>query len=248
MSGEPADVIPEADIIIVAAPAHAHGPLLVRIAPFVRTGTWIGTLFAQGGFDWAAAAAFRSRPGVVSLVFGLQNIPWICQKVRYGHSARIIGPKQALYLAAYPTASAQLAARVVGDLFGIPCKTVPNFLSLTLTPSNQIIHPARYWAIFKDYDGKKVYDRASLPAKLYADFDELSAEELAKLDNELQQIKLGLLARYPSLDLSLVLPIGKRVVKQYGKDVADTSSLRSIFATNLGYALSVVRAATRQCR
>ena len=68
----------------------------------------------------------------------------------------------------------------------------------------------------------------------YGDFDELSAEELAKLDNELQQIKLALIERFPTLDLSLVLPIGKRVVKQYGKDVADTSSLRAIFATNLG--------------
>lgn len=69
----------------------------------------------------------------------------------------------------------------------------------------------------------------------YADFDEASAEHLARLDNELQQIKLGLEGRYPQLDLSAVLPIGERVVKQYGADVADSSSLKSIFATNLGY-------------
>ncbi len=56
------------------------------------------------------------------------------------------------------------------------------------------------------------------------------------LDNELQQIKAALLQRFPALDLSDLLPMGERVVKQYGEDVADRSSLRQIFATNLGYA------------
>lgn len=226
--------MPEADLILIAAPANAHGPLLKAAAPFARKGVWVGTIFAQGGFDWAVAGAFRDRPGVVAATFGLQNIPWICTKLKYGSAAKIIGPKQALYVATNPLSASEEALRHVTELFDIPSKAVPNFLSLTLTPSNQIIHPARYWAIFRDYDGKRVYTRSSLPAKLYGDFDELSAEQLAILDNELQQIKLSLLARFPSLDLSHVLPIGERVIKQYGSDVADTSSLKQIFATNLG--------------
>jgi len=32
------------------------------------------------------------------------------------------------------------------------------------------------------------------------------------------------------------MPIGERIIKQYGPDVADTSSLRKIFLTNRGYA------------
>ena len=154
--------------MIVAAPAHAHRPLLCAIAPHVTRGVWVGTLYGQGGFDWAVASAFSSRArGVVAVTFGLTNIPWICQKVKYGASARIIGPKKKLYVAATPTTIAPQAALLVEALFGIPTETVANFLSLTLTPSNQIIHPARYYAIFHDYDGKKVYQRQSLPAKLF---------------------------------------------------------------------------------
>lgn len=40
-------------------------------------------------------------------------------------------------------------------------------------------------------------------------FDEFSAETLAAIDNELQQIKLALLQRFPQLDLSSVFPIGQ---------------------------------------
>lgn len=66
--------------------------------------------------------------------------------------------------------------------------------------------------------------------------DEYSAELLCVLDNELQQIKAALLQRFPQLDLSFIMPIGERIVLQYGEDVADRSSLRRIFSTNRGYA------------
>ncbi|CAN0418351.1 unnamed protein product, partial [Ectocarpus sp. 12 AP-2014] len=46
-------------------------------------------------------------------------------------------------------------------------------------------------------------------------FDEFSAETLAAIDNELQQIKLALLQRFPQLDLSSVFPIGQVRKKTY---------------------------------
>ncbi len=48
-------------------------------------------------------------------------------------------------------------------------------------------------------------------------FDEFSAETLAAIDNELQQIKLALLQRFPQLDLSSVFPIGQ---VNYGMELA----------------------------
>lgn len=49
-------------------------------------------------------------------------------------------------------------------------------------------------------------------------------------------VQLALLQRFPQLDLSFIMPIGERIVKQYGDDVTDTSSLRRIFSSNRGYA------------
>lgn len=233
-------VIPQSDVVIVAAPAQAHPEILASIAPHLKPGAAVGALFAQGGFDWAAKKALGGRLNELSMLFGLQNIPWICKAYEYGHKARIIGPKKCLYVACFPVERKDRAAKLMQALFDIPCKTVANFLNLTLTPSNQIIHPARYYAIFRDWDGKKTYSKAELEARrgmtLYADFDEFAAEQLSMLDNELQQVKHALLQRYPALDLSDILPIGDRIIKQYGDDVADRSSLRQIFATNLGYA------------
>jgi opine dehydrogenase len=169
----------------------------------------------------------------------LLNIPWICKITRYGEEARIIGPKDRLFVASYPVDRKDDIASKIETLFDIPCGTVPNFLNLTLTPSNQIIHPARYYGIFRDWDGKRTYSKEELAARngltLYETIDELSAEILKCLDNELQQIKLALLQRYPQLDLSFVPPIDERIHEQYGNQISDKSSLRSTFATNQGY-------------
>ncbi|TDH65557.1 hypothetical protein CCR75_007811 [Bremia lactucae] len=229
-------VIPQSDVVLITAPAHVHPAILEHIAPYLKSGVKLGALFAQGGFDWAAKKAL----GVEKLAKIDMNIPWICKTIEYGKKCRIIGPKQCLYVASYPVEKKQEAATLMQTLFDMPCKTVANFLNLTLTPSNQIIHPARYYAIFRDWDGKKTYTLEELQNRkgltLYADFDEFSAEQLAMLDNELQQIKLALLQRFSALDLSDVLPMGDRVVKHYGKDVLDHSSLLQIFRTNIGYA------------
>ena len=56
-------------------------------------------------------------------------------------AAIIVGPKKKLYVASYPVEQRNEMALRVEAMFDIPCGTVPNFLNLTLTPSNQILHP-----------------------------------------------------------------------------------------------------------
>lgn len=50
-------VIPQSDVVIVAAPANAHPDILAAVAPHLKRGVKLGALFAQGGFDWAAKKA-----------------------------------------------------------------------------------------------------------------------------------------------------------------------------------------------
>jgi hypothetical protein len=239
VSSNPADVAPGSDLFIVCAPANAHPDLVRAVAPYVKKGAYVGALYAQGGFDWACKSIFGPRFNDLGGIFGMQNIPWICKITHYGREARILGPKQNLYVASYPTEKANVIAELLGKLYDIPCQIMPNFLNLTLSPSNQIIHPGRYYGIFRDWDGKRVYSKEELKARdgltLYEDMDEFSAEQLAAVDNELQQIKFALLQRYPELDLSFVRPLGERIALQYGPDVSDRSSLRKIFQTNKGY-------------
>lgn len=72
-------------------------------------------------------------------------------------------------------------------MWTIPAISIPNFLALTLTPSNQIIHPGRIFGVFQHWDGRTPFDPKSIPL-FYEDMDEFSAEQLELLDNEIQVI------------------------------------------------------------
>ena len=85
---------------------------------------------------------------------------------------------------------------------------------MTLCPSNQIIHPGRVYGFFKDWDGKSTFEASKMP-KLYEDLDDASAYEIKVLDLEIQAIKQALLAKFPALQLTQVLPIEERICAMY---------------------------------
>lgn len=103
---------------------------------------------------------------------------------------RVFGWLLFRYAAASPIERKGDAARLMEVLFGIPTVPLPNFLCLTLTPSNQIIHPGRMLGVFKDWDGKTPYDPKKIPL-LYEDMDDISADLMQELDDEIQAIKVA---------------------------------------------------------
>lgn len=54
-----------------------------------------------------------------------------------------LGPKTALYLAmaSGPPAAAELCAKVLLDITNIRVDIIPNYMVITLTPGNPIMHP-----------------------------------------------------------------------------------------------------------
>mmetsp|Transcript_8691 Transcript_8691/g.7644 ORF Transcript_8691/g.7644 Transcript_8691/m.7644 type:complete len:324 (-) Transcript_8691:160-1131(-) len=220
---------------MVAGPAHIHESLLTAIAPFVEKNCWVGTIFGQGPFAWAAYSIFKNRIQKDNItIWSLYNVPAICKIRKYGEAVNVIGPKKVLQCAVKPLTMADEVCCIMDDMFQIPTVPMDNFLMITLTPSNQIIHPARVYGVFKDWDGKAPLDKSKIPL-LYEDMDDFSADEMQKLDDEIQAIKKAILAKYPHIDLSAVMPIKQRIIKQYGEQVKDRSTLTQVFRTNQGY-------------
>ncbi|CAM9483320.1 unnamed protein product [Choristocarpus tenellus] len=78
------EAVAGSEVVIIAAPANAHPDLLRAVGPFLDDGAAVGALFAQGGFDWAAVHALGPHMKRIGVLFGLQNIPWICRIDTYG--------------------------------------------------------------------------------------------------------------------------------------------------------------------
>jgi hypothetical protein len=211
---------------------------LRKIEPYVSDNTFVGTVYGQGAFDLQARSIFQGKLEDKNItIFALTNVPFICKIIEYGKSINIIGPKNHLYCASFPPEEVEKAANYISLLYYIPTFTIPNFLCITLTPSNQIIHPGRVYSVFKEWDGKTGYEPKSVP-RLY-DLDEDSANEIQLLDDEIQEIKKAILKHYPEIDLSGLMPIKERIIKQYSNQIADKSTLKSVFSTNKGYDILV---------
>lgn len=236
ITDDPAAAVSNANVVMIAAPAHVHLPLLRKIAPHLKPGCVVGTLFGQGGFDWAVECALGASQTQLSGIFGLQHVPWLARWDEYGKAVEIVGPKEFLCAAVSPPCARSMVQSLLQLLFDQRCKLLPNFLCLTLTPSNQIIHPARYYAIFKDWDGVRAYREDEIPWGLYTEFDAEAATYLGQLDAELQAIKNAVASKCPNLDLSTVMPIQERIIQQYGDDVKDRSNLQMVVSSNKGYA------------
>ena len=54
VSDRVSEVVSDADIIIVCSPGHTKIDVLKKIAPHVKDGALVGTIFGQGGFDLQA--------------------------------------------------------------------------------------------------------------------------------------------------------------------------------------------------
>jgi hypothetical protein len=60
-SSDPADFGNDVTLWVIGGPAHVHQQILERIAPHVQKNSYVGTLFAQGGFNWMCRQVFGDR-------------------------------------------------------------------------------------------------------------------------------------------------------------------------------------------
>lgn len=144
---------------------------------------------------------------IVTFAFGL--IPWICRIIEYGHKGVTYGCKAVNYAAVYPH---QFFKQVDDELLEKICyrwfkqgavKQSDNFLSLTLSVDNQIIHTSRCLGLYK-VCGKSWANEEDVPW-FYRDYDDVSAQLLADLDADYTKIRESIKRGFPDKDYSYML-------------------------------------------
>ena len=243
VSADPAEVIPDSDVVVLVLPAFAHESTLRQIVPFLDESTWVGAMPARGGFDYCAAQILAERGRHDVGLFGLQTLPWACRIREYGQVVHVLGVKNVVDAASRPAAppsspptlggmkGGEHIAPLLEQMLGLPIGAAANMLALTLANTGQLIHPGIMYALFADWDGMPF--RADDVPLFYHSLSEEGAQTLAGLSDDVQAIRARL---EPALDLSAVRPLKAWLLHSYGDAISDPSSLRSGFVTNRAYA------------
>ena len=197
-TSDPERAFAKAELIFVTMPSFCMRDVAEQIFPYVRPDVMIGLIPGTGGGE----CAFRKCLDKGAVVFGLQRVPSVARLVEYGKSVCAIGYREKLHIAALPYKYTEKVCELIYSIFDIRCEKLPNYLNVTLTPSNPILHTTRLKTIFSDYYPGKYYD--SLPL-FYEDWTDESSVLLLACDDEVQQI-CKKLSRF---DLSGVISLRK---------------------------------------
>ena len=238
ISSEPKDVIPEADIILVCLPGFAIHDVLCSIVPNLNNKTWVGTVVSSTGFFFEAMKVLpKNQP-----LFGFQRVPFISRVINYGRVAELKGYKGSLSVAVEQTDKREEVRATLEKLFMTPTKLLDSYYEVSLSNSNPLLHTARLYTMWKDWQPGMDYDENP---EFYCDWTIEAAQLLIDMDKEFQELlrKIGLkegaipsvLQYYESTDaVSLTdklhsIPAFKgiaspMIVNQFGKYEPDFSS------------------------
>lgn len=206
-----------ADIVLCTLPSFLRGAFAKKAEPYLSPQSAVGFVPGSGGVEFACADLIRK--GIT--VFGMQRVPYICRTLEYGKTCLCKSSKEQVFIGSIPGEKALELCGLLEPLFGIDMIPLRNYLTVTLTPSNPILHTSRMYSLFKDYSAGSAYERIPL---FYHDWDDDSSRTLLGCDGELQ----ALCEKIEGMDLSGVVPLS--VHYESGSAEALTAKLRGIAA------------------
>lgn len=237
VSCDPAEAARDADIVLITVPAHARPWVLATLAPHLPADkpVHVGAIPGFCGFDWLAQQALACRPDAV--IWGMKDVPHTAFELRPGASVRMGGDKAALYVATHRRESAAAREQLVAHLrrlYQAPVHLLNDYLEITLTPGNPIMHSSVVYGLIGPYG--QWHGRAlDEPHCWWSDCTELGAYFLERCDEESQQLCQAVERRF-GVDLSSVKPLQQEIVEAYGEQIEDRRTMLSVLRTNRAYA------------
>ena len=181
ISSDPKEVIPQTEMVLICLPGYAIHDELVKIKPFLSKETIVGSVVSSTGFFFEA---FKVLPSDIPL-YGFQRVPFISRIIDYGKKAELKGYKDTLHVAIENTSGKKPIRAKLEKLFEKPVSIADNYYEVSLSNSNPILHPARLYTMWKDWQPGIVYPRNP---QFYAEWTIEASTLLLKMDAEFQHL------------------------------------------------------------
>ena len=188
----------DADLIFLTIPPFMFDDISSKIEKYAKNNIKICIVPGTGGGEFC----FRNILKRGGIIFGLQRVPSVARLIEYGSKVKAVGYRKELHVASLPNCEVSKCCEIINQIFDIKCIELPNYLNLTLTPSNPILHTTRLNNLFKEYYSGMVYSRIPL---FYEEWNDETSELLLKCDEEVQSICRNL----EKFDLSYVISLKK---------------------------------------
>lgn len=175
-----AHCIPQADLILVTYPSFMRRDAIQQLTPYLQKGSMLGFIPGYGGVEFFIEPLV-SR-GVI--VFGFDRVPCVSRADTHTKSVNATF-KTTCRLAAIPSMETERVCQSLEPLLGLSVMPLNNYLTVTLTPSNPILHTSRLYSLFHSYAPDHIFPDKKL---FYGEWDLASSILLLECDREMQQL------------------------------------------------------------
>lgn len=174
-----AQAVDDCDVVLVAQPSFLLANTLKTLALHLKAPAMIGIVPGTGGAEYMARELLQSG----HTLFGVDRVPCIARITEYGNTVAA-SYKKSVRICAIPAKRTAQAGYLFARLFPVKCIPVENYLTITLTPSNPILHTSRLFVLHQSHAQALWTD----PPLFYQDWDDASSELLLQCDKELQKL------------------------------------------------------------
>ncbi|RAX41398.1 NAD/NADP octopine/nopaline dehydrogenase family protein [Rhizobium tropici] len=234
---DPRTALADADLVVVTQPAQARPALLQQIAPHLPDSkrVFVGAIPGFCGFDWLAETAFGERENIV--IWGMKDVPHTAYNLVAGSEVRMGGAKAQLYAALHRREAADAKEELsdlLARLYEAPVGILDDYLEITLTPGNALMHPAVLYGLVGPGAPWEALPFEE-PICWWSDCPRTGAEMLEACDAENQALKHAAERRL-KVDLGSIKPLRQELIEAYGDQIGDDSTMYSLLRTNSAYA------------
>lgn len=183
ISNDPSIVVKDSDLVLLTVPGYANRSELEKITPYLKQGCYLGGVFCSSGFFFEA---LEMVPSQIKL-WGFQRVPFICRVEEYGKEANLLGYRSSYNIAVERASMMEKLefAKWIEHVFEAPTILRNNYLEVTITNSNPLLHTSRLYSMFVHWDESQRYDHNIL---FYEEWTTEAADILIKMDEELFQL------------------------------------------------------------
>lgn len=193
ISKNPKSVIPNADVVIITLPAFCREQAISQLEPYLKCHSILCFMPGTGGIEFYVEKLLQKGITVV----GFDRVTHVARVSEYGKTVSVAKKKHVRFC----TLGCQYnhIENLIRDVFAIQVTRLTNYLSVTFTPSNPILHTSRLYDIWFNKPKSHVFDKNPL---FYAEWSNLASEILLGCDDELQAIctKINSYNTLPSIE------------------------------------------------
>lgn len=242
ISKNAADVVPQADYIIIALPSFAIKNVLTGCKPHLKEGAIIYIMPGQGAPDFVAKSVIGEelKAGKVTMA-GIIPMPLNCRITEWGKRVELAALKASYDLASIPAKNAEMAAEGLRLMLpGKKVNVIGNYVGIALHASNPNLHPGRLYGLWGPepsqlglYEEGKVYAENPL---FYETWTDRSSEWDQKISDERCKVWATICEKVPGTGKPEQVPdLRTYLAAIYAGQIVDDSTITGCTSTNDGF-------------